>query len=162
MARYARRALLLLVAFMVGCDHATKLAAERVLEGAPPMHVVHGWFDLRYTRNYDVAFSLLRHVDGDWKAHALAALAAIGTLAVAVTWFRRRDVASRFEHWGFAAVLAGAIGNVVDRLTRGYVVDFLELPHWPVFNVADVLVVFGVLALAIGQAKRPRLTAPSR
>lgn len=151
MARYARRALLLIVAFLVGCDHATKLAAERTIGDGAPVHVVKGLFDLHYTRNYDVAFSLLRHVDGSGKAIALAVLATIATLAVAALWFRRRAVATKLEHWAFAAILAGALGNVADRLTRGYVVDFLELPHWPIFNVADVCVVLGVLGLVLAR-----------
>jgi signal peptidase II len=55
---------------------------------------------------------------------------------------------------GFAMVVAGALGNMVDRGLHGHVVDFIHITRWPIFNVADVAVVAGVLLLALG-ARRP-------
>jgi len=56
----------------------------------------------------------------------------------------------------FALLLAGAMGNVVDRAVRGYVVDFIHIAWWPVFNVADVAVCLGIVALVIAYAARER------
>jgi signal peptidase II len=70
------------------------------------------------------------------------ALAAIAVLAV-----RRRRAAeppSRAEQVGVALVVGGALGNLVDRVVRGYVVDFIHVHGWPVFNVADIAVAVGV------------------
>ena len=52
--------------------------------------------------------------------------------------------------------MAGGLGNAIDRLASGYVVDFIHLRHWPVFNVADILVVLGAVALVLGMRDSPR------
>jgi lipoprotein signal peptidase len=63
-----------------------------------------------------------------------------------IAWhWRRRAV--WFVHGAFALVVAGALGNVTDRLARGFVVDFIHLRYWPIFNVADVCVTIGGVVL---------------
>src|SRR5688572_26967742 len=135
---------------LVGCDHATKIAAKASLEGATAVPiapaVLHGAVELRYVQNDDIAFSALRQL-GVPRSPALlsvVALAAIGTIAVLALAARRRrpqregagadgrfarvglaaGVDGRFACVGLALVLGGAIGNVIDRIARGYVVDF--------------------------------------
>jgi signal peptidase II len=49
--------------------------------------------------------------------------------------------------------VAGAAGNVIDRLARGYVIDFIHLSHWPIFNVADALIILGLVALGLSRSK---------
>lgn len=83
----------------------------------------------------------------------IVAFGSLATLTVLFGWFQRRVVASRAEHFAWAAIASGAIANVVDRAARGYVVDFLRLPHWPVFNVADVCIVAGVLGLLLARRR---------
>jgi len=139
---------------MVGCDHATKTVAKDTLGAGQVVTLISGWLDLRYTENFDTAFSLTRHWSGAGKAAVLLALALATVGALIVIAWRRRHGSSRAEHFGLSLVLAGAIGNVVDRARRGYVVDFIHLHHWPVFNVADVLVVAGALLLAAASLGR--------
>jgi signal peptidase II len=67
-------------------------------------------------------------------------------------------VATSIEHLAFGLIAAGAIGNVIDRAARGYVVDFIHVTHWPVFNVADVAIVLGI-AMHAGLALRRRNVA---
>ena len=62
----------------------------------------------------------------------------------------KRRQANRSERAAYALLLGGALGNMLDRLARGYVVDFIHLHHWPVFNVADVLIVIGAALLLLG------------
>jgi signal peptidase II len=154
--RATRFFLMLLLVGMVGCDHATKAGAKAALEGRAPLDVVAGVLDLRYAENRDTAFSLSERFHGAWKGTALLVFAAIALTAVVVAWWRRRN-ASLLEQAGFALILAGAVGNVADRLLRGYVVDFIHLAHWPVFNVADAAISIGVplLFLAHRQRKGP-------
>jgi signal peptidase II len=135
---------------LVGCDHATKLAAATALRGKT-VALVPGVLDLTYTENHDVAFSLLRDAVFPHKSIVLICLAMVGSIFVAIMWMRRRNVASRFEHIGWSLTLAGALGNMVDRVIRGYVIDFIHLQHWPVFNVADIVVVLGVIALVLAR-----------
>jgi signal peptidase II len=139
---------------MVGCDHATKLAASTALRDRT-VDVVPGVLDLEYTENHDVAFSLLRSMHIPGRPHVFFVLAALGAVFVAAAWWRRRREATSMEHLGWSLTMAGAVGNMVDRIVRGYVIDFIHLKHWPVFNVADALVVCGVILLMLSRKHRP-------
>ena len=141
---------LLLSAFAlgtVGCDHATKYWAETTLADGTRIDVVPGVLDLVYTQNHDVAFNLLDAVPYDLRQTLILVMSSLAVLLVIAMWARRFAAATRLEHVAYPLILAGAVGNVVDRLARGYVVDFIQLPHWPTFNVADVAIVVGVVLL---------------
>jgi signal peptidase II len=146
------------VAALVGCDHATKIAAESALRDRPPFQLVQGMVDLSYTENRDVAFDVMARLSWHPASWLLVAFALATTAAVIGLWVRRRRAAWP-EHAGFACVVAGAIGNVADRAARGHVIDFIHVRFWPVFNVADVLVVAGVGVL-IWSTARGRTDAP--
>jgi signal peptidase II len=151
--------LVLFTALLVGCDHGTKLVAQKALEDRGPLRLVHGVLDLRYTENHDTAFSLLRTFQFQGKAAVIAALALFALGAVAVIWWRRRN-ASRLEQAGFGLVVAGALGNLLDRVGRGYVIDFIHVHHWPVFNVADILVALGGIALVAASIRARGVPSP--
>ncbi|HLK39164.1 MAG TPA: signal peptidase II [Polyangiaceae bacterium] len=149
-----RAAFLAGVACLAGCDRASKVAAEAALSGHEPLSLVRGVLDLRYAENRDVAFNALSRVSVQVPAWGLTAFAALATMALLVAWAarRRRPLA---QHAGFALVAAGALGNALDRVLRGSVVDFMHVHHWPVFNVADVLIVAGVALLALARQRKP-------
>jgi signal peptidase II len=150
--------LLLLVLALVGCDHATKAVAEAELSRSAPMALVPGFLELRYVENDDTAFSLTRSITSRLKAPLLAVGSLLGLLGVATVVKRKLPAARSSERIALALMAAGGIANVADRLRRGYVVDFIYLHHWPVFNVADVLIVVGLGWLA-AVAGRDRLRA---
>ena len=154
--RFVALLCLFFVGGLVGCDHATKSAAETVLSSRGVIEIVPGVFDFRYARNHDTAFSLLQGSSIPHKTTLLAVLASIALVGVGVAWWRRRARATASEHVAFAMILAGAVGNVSDRLRRGFVVDFIHVSHWPVFNVADIAVVAGVLLLALTMLRARR------
>ena len=157
----AKRGLLLsLLVFLVGCDHATKAAAQGTLASGRIITLIRGLLDLRYTRNFDTAFSLTRAWSSEHKSLWLTGTAVVTTLFVVGWAYFRREEASLHERLGVTLILAGALGNASDRLVRGYVVDFIHLAHWPVFNVADMLVVAGVglMALASRSPRSPAAT----
>ncbi len=116
-------------------DQASKWWAERALADGVPRQVLGDWLQLRLTHNPGAAFSL-----GTGYTVVLSVVA-LAVIAVCVTMSRR----IRSPAWAVALglLLGGALGNVTDRIfrepgpLRGHVVDFLQLPHWPVFNVAD-------------------------
>jgi signal peptidase II len=152
--------LLACVMALVGCDHATKLAAATALREHGPVVVVPGVVDLAYTENHDVAFDGLSRLSLHAPAAWLAAFALCITAAVLVVWVRRRRAAWPV-HVGFACIVAGALGNALDRATRGHVVDFIHVHFWPVFNVADILVVAGIAVLTLWRVAAPSDLRPA-
>ena len=151
-------ALFLLAAGLFGCDHATKAVAQSSLSGGRTVSVVGEAVTLHYVPNDDVAFSMFHHA-GLTKTMTPTVLAMMATFAIALmlfTWWRSRKDGP-LVNVGFAAAFAGALGNVVDRVMHGYVVDFIHVKRWPVFNVADILVVVGI-ALAFLAKRRKGAT----
>jgi signal peptidase II len=149
-----RAALLVCVACLVGCDRASKLAAEVALrDRAGPLLVVPGVVDLSYSENRDVAFNALARLSLQPPVWMLTAFAVVASIAILAVWLRRRRPAWP-DQVGFALVCAGALGNAIDRLALGHVVDFIHVHHWPVFNVADALIVAGAAALVLARWRR--------
>jgi signal peptidase II len=139
--------LILALLLLVGCDHATKRVAKGELEGHGPRPVIHGVLDLQYVENTDVAFNLLRSMPERVRVPLLGVTGGIAVLGLVGFLLLRRGGAG-FGRAALLLVTAGAIGNYGDRIVRGYVVDFVHVPHWPVFNVADVYVTVGAILLA--------------
>lgn len=138
---------------LVGCDHGTKLLAKTALEpGARRLPLIPGVLDLRYTENHDTAFSLLRRLHLGLSAGALGATSLVVLALLFVLWWVRRR-GPRLEHAAYALIAGGALGNIIDRLVRGYVVDFIHLHHWPVFNVADIAIAIGAVLLLVVRAR---------
>jgi signal peptidase II len=109
-----------------------------------------GFFNLILVFNKGAAFSLLANAPG-WQTPLLVAFALGAALIVSVLLVR--SAGRRTFCAGLALILGGAIGNVIDRLRFGYVVDFLDLHaagwHWPAFNVADSAITIGAALLIL-------------
>jgi len=137
-----------LVVGVFGCDHATKMAAKAGLEGQGAVNVM----ELRYTENHDVAFSLFERLNLPHSPALLAGIAVIAILVAGAMLFRSGITkGSRIAQVGLAIALAGGLGNVVDRIFRGAVVDFIHVKGWPIFNVADIAVVVGMLLIGFAR-----------
>ncbi|MFC4701865.1 signal peptidase II [Glaciecola siphonariae] len=109
------------------------------------------FFNLTYVHNYGAAFSILYDAGG-WQRYFLSALALIVS-AVIVWWLRKSPKEQVLLPVAFSFILGGAIGNVLDRILHGYVIDFLDFYygsyHWPAFNVADSAIFIGAALLII-------------
>jgi len=157
----------MVVLAVTGCDQATKHLAERELSGGPPAVLVRDHLELTYVRNPGVAFNLERVLPE--AAHRPVALA-VGLVLLPILVLLALRSARTASPWltaGYALVLAGALGNLLDRVTRGSVVDFVHAwsgdAHFPVFNVADVAICVGVPLLFIASRRAfARSGAPSR
>ncbi len=122
-------------------DMATKYLAVKHLAGRDPVRVVDGLLQLRLVRNPGAAFGIGVNMT------IVFTLVAVVVVVVILRMARRLYSTS----WAVALgmLLGGALGNLTDRIFRppavfrGHVVDFLELPHWPVFNIADSAIVVG-------------------
>lgn len=150
-------ALLLTVWLLVGCDHVSKHLARTNLADGSVVPLAGSAFDLRYTENRDIAFNLLRFMPQGARTPLILTSGALAIAALGALLFSWRN-GPRAPMFALSLVLAGAIGNFVDRAWHGYVVDFLHVPHWPVFNVADIYVTVGVAALLLlgGSLSRSR------
>lgn len=145
-----------LFALLIGCDHGTKHIAEAELSGGDSVEIVSDVLEFEYVENDDTAFSLLGGVLGpDSRRVVLGVLscAVLGIVAVAV--YRRRRDLTWPELIAWTAVGAGAVGNLLDRVLRGYVIDFVHLRHWPVFNMADVFLCVGLAVLLWPRGQTP-------
>jgi len=123
---------------LVLIDQAAKWAAFAYLKGKRPFPLIKGVFELYYLENRGSAFGLLQG-----KRFFFIVMAIVVLIIIPYIYYKI-PMSPRFRLLRFDAVLflAGAIGNAVDRITRGYVVDFLyfSLIDFPVFNVADIYV----------------------
>lgn len=112
------------------------------------------FFNLVHILNSGAAFSFLANAGG-WQRYVFIALAL--AVSVGLTVMLLKGVANRWEGWGYSLLLGGAVGNLVDRLVQGAVVDYLDFHaggwHWPAFNLADSVIVFSVLLLVGGVAR---------
>ena len=112
-------------------------------------------FDLTMVWNRGVTFGMLAG-DGAW-TQAVLGLLALAIAAFLLRWMARAE--NRLTALALGAVVGGAVGNVIDRIRFGGVVDFLDAHafgwHWYVFNVADAAIVLGVLALVLDALFRP-------
>jgi signal peptidase II len=136
-------------ALIVLADQLTKwVVLERLVPGE--RREVTEFFNLVLVFNKGAAFSFLAGAGG-WQTPILAAFA-IGA-ALIVSWLLLRSRGRRTFCAGLALILGGALGNVIDRLRFGHVVDFLDLHaggwHWPAFNVADSAITFGAALLIL-------------
>jgi signal peptidase II len=145
----AHLCILAALSFLVGCDHATKGIAKLELDGGSARELIGGLVDFRYVENTDIAFNLLRWVPETVRTPLLLVFGAVVLLALGLLLLRGSG-GSRLHRFALVLVTAGAIGNYLDRAVRGYVVDFVHVHHWPVFNVADVYITAGYVVLALG------------
>jgi signal peptidase II len=151
--------MLLLVAAAILADQLTKAAALSGLALGEAVAVLPG-FNLTLGFNEGSSFGMLSGVMAG-KPLLMAALTAALTLIFAVMAVRTRHP---LERAGFALVVGGALGNIVDRLRQGAVTDFLDIYwrdwHWPTFNVADIAITLGALCILAASLSSRRRKEP--
>jgi len=141
---------LALAGVVVVLDQLGKAAAEAWLQ-PHTAHAVLPGLNLTLVYNTGAAFSMLSQAGG-WQRWLLAVLAA-AVSAFIVVWLARLPRDERWTALALSLIMGGAIGNLVDRLLRGYVVDFVDIYygsyHWPAFNVADSAITVGAVILIV-------------
>ncbi|MBR2392637.1 MAG: signal peptidase II [Elusimicrobiaceae bacterium] len=135
------------VAFVFLLDRFTKLAALFWLQDSPIE--VFPFFHLRYVENTGAAFGMMQN-GNLWLIFIM-----IGIVVYLLKSWKELCSYGKIVEWGCIFILAGALGNLYDRITLGFVVDFLDFRVWPVFNVADSFITIGaclfVISLFIGK-----------
>ena len=143
-------ACLLLAAVIVGVDQYTKIVAYDVLLGRKPV-VILPFFQFGLALNEGAAFGFLSSAGG-WQRNFFVGLAAVFSV-VLLFWIWREHQRNTWLTIGLALVLGGAIGNMIDRILAGFVIDFLvfhyETWYFPAFNIADVTITIGAIMLIL-------------
>jgi len=122
------------------------------------------FFQLTYLRNHGAAFSFLSDAGG-WQRWFFIALSVAASIGISV-WLKKLNAERQREAIAWSLVLGGALGNLIDRVAYGYVIDFLDVFyqnwHWPAFNVADSAITVGVMYLLYdGFVTSRRAAAPA-
>lgn len=142
--------LLLISPLILVIDQLTKLYIDRTMKLYQSIPVIDGFFNITYLRNKGAAFSFLANASWRLPFFILASIVAIIAILVAVNKLRENQ---RFALFSLTLILSGAVGNLIDRVRMGEVIDFLDVywqtHHWPAFNVADSAICVGVAMLAL-------------
>jgi signal peptidase II len=142
----------ILAASIIVPDQITKAVIQQKYPLWATDPVIPGFFNLAHVLNKGAAFGFLNNPDSNWQIWFFAAITvfAVGFIYYLLT---TADKGDRFFIWGLGLVLGGALGNLIDRMRFGFVVDFLDFYvgdyHWPAFNVADIAITCGAFAIII-------------
>ena len=146
--RYTLFALLTVAGLLL--DQATKLYIDRSMKLFDSIPVLTDFFHITYVRNRGAAFSFLS--DASWRLPFFIGISLVAAIAILVAFHKLRDD-QKLAQVSLAMIFSGAIGNLIDRVRLGEVIDFLDAHwyrhHWPAFNVADSLICVGVFLLAV-------------
>jgi signal peptidase II len=137
-----------LSALVIVFDQLTKWLMSSWLDLYETVAIIP-YFNLTLAHNYGAAFSFLASAGG-WQRWFFTILAIVVSVVLTI-WMKRLKANARLEAISLALILGGAIGNVIDRVLHGYVIDFLDVYigsyHWPAFNIADSAICVGAVLL---------------
>lgn len=147
-SRYTLFAILTIAGLLL--DQVTKLYIDRTMQLFDSIPVLPNFFHITYVRNRGAAFSFLS--DASWRLPFFIGISLVASIAILVAFHKLRDD-QKLAQVSLAMIFSGAIGNLIDRVRLGEVIDFLDAHwyrhHWPAFNVADSLICVGVFLLAV-------------
>lgn len=118
---------------LFGLDQVSKRIATHFLEFYNPIHLIHSIFSLELVFNYGAAYGIFQH-------QRLFLLIVAAVFIAGILMFTNYFIQSNYSKIAVIFLLAGAIGNMMDRLLLGYVIDFIDIKIFPVFNFADIFI----------------------
>ncbi len=126
---------------LVLADQASKAWIHKILQEGESLPMIKPYLYFTYVRNSGAAFGLF--------AQQTWLLISAGFVALGLVWYYRHQLycQSSLTRWGVSLALAGVVGNLIDRIRVGHVIDFIDIIIWPVFNIADMAIVGGVALL---------------
>ncbi len=159
MNRTSRLPEALILTSVVALDQASKALLQRSLELHEYRPVIEGLFSISHVRNRGAAFGILSDAGLPYQGVVLSLVSLLALVAIAVySW--RLPAEARLPRLALAFVLGGALGNLIDRVRFGYVVDFIHVywnQHvWPDFNLADSAITTGVCLLLLDMLRPER------
>lgn len=161
MTRWRLFGLIVVVGLVV--DQFTKILVDRSMTLYQSIPVLDGLFNLTYLRNKGAAFSFLS--TASWRIPFFIGVTLVAAVVILVTVRKLREE-QRLAQSALAMIFSGAVGNLIDRVRLGEVIDFLDVYwkgyHWPAFNVADSLICVGVTLMALEMFREERKQISSR
>ena len=156
MKKHSAKFILLFMILVTGCaaDYFTKQWAVNTLKDSKTISLVNGFVEISYTENRGMVFGVLNSRETLLKHYLLTGLSLISIFVVLCIIWQIREF-SFFYHLPFFIILSGALGNLMDRIRVGHVVDFIHIHFrniidWPfLFNVADILICIGGILLFV-------------
>jgi signal peptidase II len=131
-------------------DQVTKYIVERRISLHDVVAVIPGFFNLTHVRNKGAAFGILSGLPESWRSAFFIMITIIAVAAIIILIIKTHE---RLSVYAFSLIAGGAVGNVIDRIRYGEVVDFIQWYvksyYWPSFNVADSAISIGVALLAV-------------
>ncbi len=141
-------------AVVVLLDQLSKITMSRLLAYGDSEAITR-YFNLVMVYNQGAAFSFLS-TQGGWQRWFFSALAA--GVSIVIVWMLKKHAQQRMFWWSLFPLLGGAIGNLIDRIAYGHVIDFLDVHvggwHWPAFNVADGAITIGAALFVLDELRR--------
>ncbi len=138
-------------------DQATKLYIDHSMQLFQSIPLLDNFFHITYVRNRGAAFSFLSHAS--WRLPFFIGVSIVAAIAILIAFIRLRND-QKLAQISLAMIFSGAVGNLIDRLRMGEVIDFLDAHwyqhHWPAFNVADSMICVGVFLLAIDMLREEK------
>jgi len=152
-----------IAAVVLVLDQVSKLAVEQSIAEWKSLSVIPGFFNLVHVLNKGAVFGFLNRADTTWQVYFFiaASLAAVGVILYLL---RTEQYGDKMMLAGLGLLLGGALGNLFDRVRLGFVIDFLDFYvgryHWPAFNVADIAITTGTLALIVSFYGKRKKASP--
>jgi signal peptidase II len=140
-------------AALIGLDQWSKWAIEQTFRGQENTYfpVIENVFHLVFVENRGVTFGMLKDIPG-WLRTPVLVIIPLGIVGLLLFFFIRQKGREKLTSLCLSLIIAGAIGNIIDRIWRGSVIDFLYfniyVMWWPAFNVADSVIVIGTILLS--------------
>ena len=136
-----------LVLCVLALDQTTKLYVHTTFALHEPHHIITNLFDFTYVRNSGAAFGMLARQSQEFLRFFFPAVTVVALVGLCM-YFVRVPYQRTLTLWGLCLIIGGAMGNGIDRLWLGQVIDFIDVHwyayHWPAFNVADSSICIGV------------------
>lgn len=126
---------------VLALDQLVKYLVITTMVEGQSIPIIPHIFHLTFVKNYGAAFGLMAH------QQPFFIVTGIVVAALILFFFRQVGPDQKPLRWSLALILSGALGNLIDRVRFGYVVDLFDFRIWPVFNVADMAIVFGAMLL---------------
>ena len=143
--------IILSIIFLI-VDQITKILVVNSLVPGENIEIIKNIFNIIYTNNTGAAFSILLG------KRIFLIVVAVLIIGVLLYYIKRNKIDKKRDIIALSFVIGGSLGNLIDRIVRGYVIDFISIKignyNFPIFNVADILIVIGVFLLLLSSRRR--------